>query len=79
MSVTFTFLCLAAATVAIGIYVPLLITRTHNDPVQRFSNKVLSYAYRVMRYVTLNDNQRPFPFTDFPLEMDPVEEEPRFK
>lgn len=60
-------------------YVLLLITRGHNEPVQRFSNKVLSYAYRVMRYVTLNDNQRPFPFTDFPSEMEPVEEEPRFK
>ena len=60
-------------------FVLLLITRAHNEPVQRFSNKVLSYAYRVMRYVTLNDNQRPFPFTDFPIEMDPVEEEPRFK
>jgi hypothetical protein len=60
-------------------YVLLMITRAHNEPVQRFTNKVLSYAYRVMRYVTLNENQRPFPFTDFPLEIEPPEEEPRFK
>jgi uncharacterized membrane protein len=60
-------------------YVLLLITRTHNESVQRFSNKVLSYAYRVMRYVTLNENQRPFPFTDFPMEMEPAEEKPSFK
>jgi hypothetical protein len=60
-------------------YVLLLLTRSHNDSVQRFSNKVLSYAYRVMRYVTLNENRRPFPFTDFPEEMEPTEAEIRFK
>ncbi|MEJ2638328.1 MAG: DUF4389 domain-containing protein [Desulfosarcinaceae bacterium] len=60
-------------------YVLLLITRSHNEPLQRFCNKVLSYAYRVMRYVTLNENQRPFPFTDFPPEIEPAEAEIRFK
>jgi hypothetical protein len=60
-------------------YALLLLTRSHNEPVQRFSNKVLSYAYRVMRYVTLNENRRPFPFTDFPAEMEPTEAQIRFK
>ena len=60
-------------------YVYLFIVRTHNDPVRRFSNKVSVFAYRVMRYVTLNENMRPFPFADFPQEMDTPEPEVHFE
>ena len=51
-------------------YVYLFITKTYSKPVRKFSNKVSFYAYRVMRYVTLNENTLPFPFTDFPEETD---------
>jgi hypothetical protein len=51
-------------------YVYLFITKTYSKPVRKFSNKVSSYAYRVMRYVTLNENALPFPFADFPEETD---------
>jgi len=51
-------------------YAFLFITTDTNEPVRKFSNKVAVYAYRVMRYVTLAENGRPFPFTDFPPEMD---------
>ena len=56
-------------------YIYLFITRNHNDAVRSFSNKLSTYTYDVMRYLTLNKNQRPFPFTDFPPAMEePVEE-----
>jgi len=56
-------------------YIVLLITRKHSEPVRRFANQVATYAYYVMRYLTLNDNERPYPFTDFPGELKaPVEE-----
>ncbi|MDY6954233.1 MAG: DUF4389 domain-containing protein [Thermodesulfobacteriota bacterium] len=59
-------------------YVYLFITMGHSEPVRRFSNKVAVFAYRLMRYVTLNENTRPFPFADFPEEMDAPEPEPDF-
>lgn len=59
-------------------FVFLFIFKDHNAPVREFSNKLLTYAYRVMRYVSLNDNTRPFPFSDFPDEIEPSEEKPSF-
>jgi len=59
-------------------YVYLFITTDYNQPVRNFSNKVTVYAYRLMRYVTLNENLRPFPFREFPSEMDPPEPRPTF-
>ena len=60
-------------------YVFLFITGKHNEPVRTFSNKVSTYAYRVLRYVTLNENPKPFPFTEFPPEMEPPEIDIRYK
>jgi hypothetical protein len=59
-------------------YFFLLITLQHNEPARNFANRVATYGYRVMRYLTLNENQRPFPFTDFPAEIEPPDEEVRF-
>jgi hypothetical protein len=59
-------------------YVYLFITRKHNEPVREFTNKVAAYNYRVMRYVTLNENRLPFPFNDFPAVIDPPESRIRF-
>ncbi|OIP90726.1 MAG: hypothetical protein AUK55_12330 [Syntrophobacteraceae bacterium CG2_30_61_12] len=52
-------------------YGHLLIVRGANDPVRNFSNRVIAYAYQVMRFITLNGNERPFPFTDLPPELEP--------
>lgn len=60
-------------------YIYLFITKTYSTPLRSFSNKVSIYAYRVMRYVTLNENTLPFPFSDFPEEMESPEQEVRFK
>jgi hypothetical protein len=54
-------------------FIYLLITCNYSDPVRRFSNKLATYAYKVMRYLTLNENLRPFPFSDFPSEMEQPE------
>ena len=59
-------------------YIYLFITRTHNEPVRTSSNKVWIYAYRVMRYATLNENTRPFPFADLPEEIEEPEPEVLF-
>jgi hypothetical protein len=60
-------------------YVHLFITTDYNDPVRRFSNKLIVYAYRIMRYITLTENARPFPFSDFPAELDEPEAEASFE
>jgi hypothetical protein len=59
-------------------YFFLLVTLQHNEPARTFANKVATYGYRVMRYLTLNENQRPFPFSDFPAEIELPDEEVRF-
>ncbi len=59
-------------------YVILLITRSYSEPLRSFSNKVAAYVYRLIRYITLNDNTRPFPFTDFPQEIESPEDRARF-
>jgi hypothetical protein len=52
-------------------YIFLLITLDYSKPIRTFSNKLATYAYDVIRYLTLSKNQRPFPFNDFP---EPLEE-----
>jgi hypothetical protein len=60
-------------------YILLLITLSPSEPVRRVSNQLAAYAYRVMRYLTLNDNERPFPFTEFPKELEPSVSEVKFE
>jgi membrane peptidoglycan carboxypeptidase len=50
-------------------------TRKPNESVRQFSNKISTYGYRIFRYITLNESQRPFPFTDLPPELEPSEEQ----
>ena len=59
-------------------YFFLLVTLRHNEPARTFGNQVATYGYRVMRYLTLNENRRPFPFSDFPVDMESPDEEVRF-
>jgi hypothetical protein len=59
-------------------YVILLITRSYSEPLRSFSNKAAAYVYKIIRYITLNDNTRPFPFTDFPQEIESPEDRARF-
>lgn len=47
-------------------FVYLLITKEHIEPLRNFSNKLSLYGYKCLRYVTLNENGKPFPFSEFP-------------
>ena len=60
-------------------YVYLLISKTYSEPVRNFTNKVSVYAYKVLRYVTLNENNKPYPFQDFPQIMELPEAEVFFE
>ncbi len=51
-------------------YIFLLVTSNHNEPVRNLSNRVAAYAYKIIRFTTLNENEKPFPFADFPVEKD---------
>ncbi len=54
-------------------FIYLLITSRHSEPLRRFCNKLASYAYKIIRYITLNDSSKPFPFAEFPKELEPSE------
>jgi hypothetical protein len=59
-------------------YLLLFITGRASEPVRRFTNQAAAYTYRVIRYVTLNDNARPYPFSDFPQDLEPPAAEVTF-
>lgn len=60
-------------------FILLFITLKPSEPARVFANKMVAYAYRVWRYITLNENRRPFPFTEFPGEIDLPDEEVSFQ
>jgi hypothetical protein len=49
----------------------LITKRAPGVRVRSFANRTLSYAYRIMRYLTYNEPEPPFPFADFPAEVEP--------
>ncbi|MCJ2166287.1 DUF4389 domain-containing protein [Pseudodesulfovibrio sp. S3-i] len=48
----------------------LLIAKKRSEPLRLLCNNLSQYGYRIMRYATLNDNRRPFPFAEFPKDED---------
>jgi flagellar basal body-associated protein FliL len=59
-------------------FIYFFITQKPNESVRQFSNKISTYGYRIFRYITLNESQRPFPFIDLPPELEPSEEKIAF-
>lgn len=59
----------------------LLIAKKRSEPLRRFCNNLSQYGYRIMRYATLNDNKRPFPFAEFPSdeECEPAVKQVQFR
>jgi len=51
-------------------FIILLINKSYSEPLRSFSNKAAAYVYRLIRYVTLNENIRPFPFAELPGEIE---------
>lgn len=48
----------------------LLVAKKRSEPLRIFCNRLARYGYRIMRYATLNENIRPFPFGEFPMDKD---------
>jgi hypothetical protein len=49
-----------------------LITGERNSSLATIANHYVSYAYRVLRYLGLATNERPFPFADYRDPIEPV-------
>ncbi|UCE87157.1 MAG: DUF4389 domain-containing protein [Deltaproteobacteria bacterium] len=49
----------------------LVTERAPGDRVRDFANRVVAYVYRIARYLTYNDEQAPFPFAEWPAEVEP--------
>ncbi|WP_027720383.1 DUF4389 domain-containing protein [Maridesulfovibrio zosterae] len=45
-----------------------IITGKHSAPLRNFGNKLSRYTYEILRYATLNNNRKPFPFSNLPAE-----------
>ncbi|MBT5032323.1 MAG: DUF4389 domain-containing protein [Proteobacteria bacterium] len=52
--------------VAVGQCAFLLITGNANNYLMQAGDSLGKYVSELLRYVTFNSNQRPFPFTGFP-------------
>ena len=54
-------------------FIHLFFIRRENDAVRDATNKLSTYAYKVLRYLTMNERQCPFPFADWPDVLEPPE------
>lgn len=68
---------LRAVEVVLGVIVlfqlvfALITKRRPGDRVARFANRIITYVVQLLRYLTYQEDQRPFPFSDFPAESTP--------
>ena len=54
-----------------------MITRRPPSPrVRELANRILSYSYRIGRYLTYNESRVPFPFAEFPPAVEPEDFRP---
>ena len=58
--------------VAFSLVFTLITKRPPSESVKRFANRTLSYLYHILRYATYNETIPPFPFAEFPQEVEPV-------
>ena len=57
---------MVVAAVAVAQCVFYLLTDNPNEQLMKFGDSLSKYIHDILRYVTFNSDQRPFPFTDFP-------------
>ncbi len=55
-------------------FIFLFIFTKHSEPIKTLSHKLTVYLYRVLRYVTFNENLKPYPFSKFPVIIEPADE-----
>lgn len=75
--VTVALVAILGVMTAFALISSLVTRRAPSDYLRRFANQTVSYLYRVLRYVTYNDTVVPFPFSDFPPELEPCVPLPR--
>jgi Domain of unknown function (DUF4389) len=59
-------------------YVFLLIKGKPSKRLRVFGARISDYTYHLLRYLTLNENGRPYPFSKFPSEVNPPERHAKF-
>ena len=57
---------LLAVLVVFELGVALVTQQPPSRKIRDFANQVCTYLYRLTRYLTYNEAEPPFPFTDFP-------------
>ena len=62
---------LLAVIVIFELIVALGTQRTPSARVRELANRVVSYYYKLGRYITYNESRVPFPFADFPEAVEP--------
>jgi hypothetical protein len=50
----------------------LITKHPPGERVRLFANRTISYLYHIWRYLTYNAPEPPFPFADFPAEVEPL-------
>ncbi|MFK4764391.1 DUF4389 domain-containing protein [Desulfobaculum sp. SPO524] len=48
----------------------VLVTQKESEPLRSFCNAMSRYAYLCLRYMTLNSNTKPFPFSPLPKDVE---------
>ena len=72
------FMLLFVAIACVASYVMLvlviiqflfaLISGSSEERLQAFGGQLSQYLYQILRFITYNDEQKPFPFSDWPNE-----------
>jgi len=62
---------LLAVLVVFELGITLVTQQPPSRKIRDFANQVCAYLYRVARYLTYNEADPPFPFTDFPEAVEP--------
>ena len=60
-----------AVVVIFSIIWALITLQAPPERVREFANTLVSYSYRVWRYMTYNEAQVPFPFSELPQALEP--------
>ena len=59
-----------AALIVFELLVTLITGQLPAEGVRRFANRVTTYLYRIIRYLTFNESAPPFPFEELPVEIE---------
>ncbi|MDH5632100.1 MAG: DUF4389 domain-containing protein [Gammaproteobacteria bacterium] len=54
------------ALVVLFQFLSVLFTRQTNEQLLDLGQRLSTYVFQILRYVTFNSDDRPFPFSDFP-------------